>query len=133
MAKELAILTISNSNEQYGAMRYSFEDSGFTDHLVRYVRLDNRRSNLHDPYRAITDALHAATEPYLIYCHQDVRADRGDGFSDLMDVLDELTRLHPDWAVTGNAGCTADWQIVRRITDMCGKDDKTHPLPQRVV
>jgi len=49
-------------------------------------------------------------------------------------LLDELTRLDPDWGVCGNAGATASGRIAARISDPnTGDTNKGGPFPARVV
>ena len=124
------ILTISNDLDQYAAMRASFLAAGFDDARCRFSLLDNSRANAHEPYEAINAALADAAEPYLIFCHQDVRADLGHGFDQLTGVLGELTRADPRWAVAGNAGGTTN-RLFYHLVDPNG-DHRAGPLPQRV-
>src|SRR2546423_9119907 len=96
----------------YDEMRESFEQAGFTEEKCRYTLFDNTEGNRHEPYAAINAALDEGDEPYLVFCHQDVRADRGDGYQELLAAIRSLDSERPEWAVAGNAGVAPDFGIV---------------------
>lgn len=124
-----AICTLFNDSGLYADMRRSFEAAGFAQSSV--LAFDNTRGNRFDPYRVITQALADPPAPYVIYCHEDVRLDRGDGYARLAEVIAEMDALDPKWAVLGNAGSTDDFEYVIRITDN-GKEYNQGSLPARV-
>ena len=115
------ICTITNSLTQYTEMKASLIQAGFTEDKCRYNVFDNSAENRHDPYRTISEVLAEAAEPYVIFCHQDILLDKGHGFEQLVSQLDCLSRLDPQWAIAGNAGCMADSSLISRITDPNGE------------
>lgn len=125
------ICTIANNLTQYAQMKASLIAAGFTEGKCRYEVFDNSQGNACDPYRTISRVLAEAAEPYVIFCHQDILLDKGDGFDQLKERLDQLDVLDPDWAVAGNAGCTASLEPIIRITDPNGAHDQGD-LPQKV-
>lgn len=114
--KVFHICTITNNLKQYQEMKLSFIESGFTEDKCRYSFFDNSQSNVFDP--SIFNTIRLSTsEPYIIFCHQDVLLDQGDGFDKLVAVLDELNQIDPRWAVAGNAGVSRRGEFVSKITD----------------
>lgn len=98
-------------------MRASFAAAGFDDATCRFSVFDNREANTHEAYRAFNQAMEETQEPYVIFCHQDILLDRGCGCAELRDIIQDLERTDPDWAVLGNAGVTKDHQVVLRVHD----------------
>lgn len=110
------ICTITNNLNQYEQMKASFIEAGFSEERCRYTLFDNSEVNLYDP--TVFNSVRLTTEePYIIFCHQDILLDKGDGFDKLVQALDELDRLDPKWAVAGNAGITKRFEFVSKITD----------------
>ena len=112
-------------------MKSSLVAAGFSEDRCRYQVFDNSRSNLHDPYQTINKVMAEAAEPYVIFVHQDVLFDKGDGFHQLMDRLNALDALDPKWAIAGNAGCTAGLGPIVRINDPTGYQSY-ESLPEKV-
>src|SRR5258708_25808353 len=83
-----AICTLINDRDQYSEMRRSFECAGFAD--SQFLTFDNTDGNQFDPYRVITQVLADPPAPYIIYCHQDVRLDRGEGFARIAEIIQEM-------------------------------------------
>jgi len=110
------ICTITNNLKQYHEMKLSFIQSGFTEDKCRYSLFDNSQGNVFDP--SIFNTVSSSTsEPYIIFCHQDILLNQGDGFEKLVAVLDELNQIDPKWAVAGNAGVSRRGEFVSKITD----------------
>lgn len=130
--KLLHICTLTNDLGQYAEMRRSMESAGFTEEVCRYTLLDNSQGNRYDPFAAVTSECQSSTEPYLIFCHQDIRLDRGHGMDQLLSALRQLDERDPKWAVAGNAGVTAMGVWVGRITDPRGVH-RNAELPCRVI
>ncbi len=126
-----SICTISNKPHQYQEMKASFLKAGFDEQRCRYQVFDNSAGNAYDPYATISEVMAEAAEPYVIFCHQDLLLDKGDGFDQLVTRLDHLTRLDAEWAVAGNAGYTDALESVMRITDPGGVH-QSGDLPQQV-
>jgi hypothetical protein len=95
--------------------------------------LDNSGGNSFNP-SIINDIKSSTAQPYIIFCHQDVILNQGDGFDQLVQALDKLDRLEPKWAVAGNAGVTRHGEFVARITDpnSCYYPKCTKPFPAKV-
>ena len=125
------IATVANDLTQYAEMRRSLADAGFTEDRCRFVLLDNSAGNDHEPYSAINRTLDAATEPYVIACHQDILLDQGPAFDQLVSQLALLNTKHPDWAVAGNSGNKSNLAGLCHVHDPNGFHHAL-PLPQRV-
>lgn len=128
----LHVATLYTDQGAYYAMRESFESGGFTAPACRYTALDNRARNVHEPYSAIGRLVQSTPEPYLLLCHQDVRLPGHSTLDALLARLQELDALHPEWAVAGVAGVSADLATSACYTDPCGRYH-THGLPARVA
>jgi hypothetical protein len=127
------IHTFVTDEEQYEALKASFEDAGFRPPLARYVELRDRRSpGGSDPYELISRIGAERDRSWAILTHQDVRADQGVGVEDLVSALEHLDDLDPRWVVAGNAGGAPDLQLIRRLRDPYG-GGTGHDLPARVV
>jgi hypothetical protein len=111
------ICTIVNDENTYSRMRQSFAKAGFDEDRCRFSKFDNTRSNCFEPYSTFNNALASTTEPYLIFCHQDVLADRGQTIEDLLRAIAELNTRDKKWAVAGNAGGTETLRMAMKITD----------------
>ena len=117
---DFLICTISNKLEQYEEMKSSFVRAGFDEERCRYALFDNSCANAFEPYATISKAVAEATEPYVIFCHQDILLDKGPGFDHLIEQLHALDALDPDWAIAGNAGCSEDLALIIRLDDPNG-------------
>lgn len=126
------ICTLVTNTQQYDAMKASFIAAGFDEARCRYTVLDNRQENRYDGFGGFNTAMTETTEPYLIYCHQDLLLESGDGFATLMGILQELERSDPRWAVLGNAGWSNLAHVALVITDPVWRDRRIGTLPQRV-
>ena len=111
------ICTIGNNLVQYQQMKSSFIKAGFDEDRCRYTLFDNSQINTYDPYETISKVRANTVEPYIIFCHQDILINQGDGFDQLVKVLEELEKLDPKWAVVGNAGLSNNYELVAKITD----------------
>ena len=98
MKKLFHICTIANKLDQYKEMKMSFIKAGFSEDLCRYSLFDNSKGNIYDPYQVLNDIYELTAEPYIIYCHQDVLLDQGDGYSVLVNLLQDLEAIAPQWA-----------------------------------
>ena len=111
------ICTIANNLPQYMEMKASFLQAGFDESRCRYHVFDNSLQNLHDPYKVINTVLAEASEPYVIFCHQDLMLDKGHGYEQLITQLNILSNIDTNWAIAGNAGCTEDLTLIVKIAD----------------
>ncbi|MFT3781274.1 MAG: hypothetical protein QM790_04600 [Nibricoccus sp.] len=130
--KTFHFCTISNNPTQYADMRRSFQAAGFDEERCTYTLLDNSKGNHHEPYSGFNRVKAASDARYLIFCHQDVFADRGYGYDDLVRVLESLTEHDPKWAVAGNSGVNPRFNFATRITDRDRSVFWTGSLPERV-
>jgi hypothetical protein len=126
------ICTISNNLQQYEEMKASFIAAGFTLDNCRYSLFDNSEKNHFDPYRTFNLIKVETVEPYIIFCHQDLLMDQGDDCDRLVDLLAELEKCDPNWAIAGNAGISSNFGIVAKITDPCNTPKWSGQLPHRV-
>jgi hypothetical protein len=126
------ICTIANKLEQYEEMKASFLEAGFDEDRCRYSLFDNSGGNIYEPYETFNKIKLNTVEPYIIFCHQDVLLNQGNGFDQLIKVLEELENLDPQWAVAGNAGVKNNYTDVHRITDPNITPDWSVELPQQV-
>lgn len=113
-------------------MRASFQARGFDGATTEFLTVDNTMGNRRCAYRGLGDMLDAARGAIVILCHQDVRL-IADGAAELAARLAALTARDPDWAIAGNAGATEDRDLVLRISDPYGEDQRRGTLPARVV
>jgi hypothetical protein len=130
--KTFHICTISNDPAQYAAMRKSFLAAGFDEERCEYTLLDNSKENRYEPYSAFNQVKATSRAKYLIFCHQDVFADRGYGYTELVNALEELSKIDPQWAVAGNSGVNPRYQFATRITDHLNSIYWTGTLPENV-
>ena len=115
--KTFHICTIVNNWDQYQAMRASFATAGFDDICCRFSVFDNRNGNTHEAYGTFNRIMEETEEPYIIYCHQDILLDRGHGYMKLLEIVRQLEKDDPAWAVLGNAGVTEDHKLVLQVYD----------------
>lgn len=126
------ICTIANKREQYGQMKESLTQAGFNSENTNITLLENFTHNNYEPYSSINKFLVAVREPYLIFCHQDVLFDQGDGFEELLKRINELNLRDNYWAVAGNAGVNQYYKTVVKISDANQSPMWTGEFPQKV-
>lgn len=125
------ICTIANNLEQYSEMKASFVKGGFNEERCRYSLFDNSEGNVYDPYETLSYVQSKTSEPYIIFCHQDLLLDQGHGFEKLIMVLSDLENQDPQWAIAGNAGCNVHHELVAKISDPT-TPNWTGDFPQKV-
>jgi hypothetical protein len=130
--KTFHICTISNDLNQYEEMKSSFIEAGFTLEICQYSLFDNSRENQFDPYETFNKIKAITTEPYIIFCHQDVRMDRGNGIDHLLKLIKELDDCDNNWAIAGNAGINNEYQPIVKITDLLNTPNWFGAFPQQV-
>jgi hypothetical protein len=128
---EFQICTIANRPAEVQAMRESFVAAGFDTQRCQYTVFDNSSGNIHDPFDELFKVCTSSAAPYIIFCHQDVRLNKGHGYDQLVAQLRELNQRDPAWAIAGNAGVDEAGMNVMRITDPRGVFSATN-LPRRV-
>jgi hypothetical protein len=113
-------------------MRDSCINAGFDTVNCEYLVIDNTSGNQYDAYRGIKYFIQNSEAAYIIICHQDVLF-QYDGIEQLLDTINELHTLDPNWAIAGNAG--GDDRYDRhhiRITDPHGSDVSNTTFPKQV-
>ena len=113
-------------------MKSSFIAAGFDLKKCRYSLFDNSDKNHFDPYQTFNLIKSMTVEPYIIFCHQDLLVDKGDDFDRLVDLLEELDKYDPNWAISGNAGVSGNHGMVAKITDPNNITKWLGYLPQAV-
>ncbi len=127
-----SIATLVNDVAQYDAMRASFAAGGFDNTTCEFLYIDNTGDQQIDAYRGLNALMARAMAPFVILCHQDVRLIE-DGYERLCEALRALEDIDPNWALAGNAGGIAPGELALRISDPHGTNQRTQPLPQRVM
>jgi hypothetical protein len=130
--KMFHICTIANDRTQYQNLLDSLHKSGFSSQNSRITLFDNFGSNQFEPFSCINQVLQETTEPYILFCHQDILFDKGEGFKDLLARLEELNKLDPKWAVAGNAGVNQKFKYVIRISDANQSYNWKGSFPQKI-
>lgn len=130
--KTFHICTLVNNDEQYQAMRASFARARFDEDRCRFSFFDNRSANTHECYSTFNHIMADTSEPYIIYCHQDILLDQGCGCEELINIIQSLDRNDPRWAVLGNAGVTEDHRVVLRMRDPFENDCGPDTEPEKV-
>lgn len=125
-APEFSICTLVTDHDQWRAMQASFAAHGFGD--AEFLQLDNSRSNRWCGYAGLAAMIREARGRFVICCHQDVRL-IGDGAVVLRERLAALEAHDPSWAIAGNAGASPEGQLLIRITDPHGADQRRGPFP----
>lgn len=123
---EFSICTLVTDHAQWRAMQASFLAHGFGD--AEFLHLDNSDGNQWCAFSGLTAMIRRARGRHIICCHQDVRL-IGDGAAVLHDRIAALEAHDPSWAVAGNAGASPEGQLLIRITDPHGADQKRGPFP----
>lgn len=114
------VVTLTNDPAQYAAMRQSFEAAGFTEERARYTIYDNSFENRHDPYAILHGLADDGPEPYVIFCHQDIRLDLGHGYEQLSAQASLLDARYPRWAAAGNAGFNHGDRMYAHLNEPAG-------------
>lgn len=127
-----SIGTLVTDWSQYEAMKASFRAHGFTDIDCEFLVIDNTHGRGTDAYHGLNQVLDDARGAYVILCHQDVVL-VDDDRRVLEQRLAELTELDRRWAVAGNAGGTESGNLVIRISDKHGENQRIGSFPARVV
>lgn len=117
--------------KQYGEMKASFLEHGFTPDRAEFLVVDNIKGNSFDAYSGLTRLLNEARGRYVILCHQDLLL-LDDGATELESRLAQLDERHPDWGIAGNSGITEDNRHVLHISDPHGENQHIGNLPERV-
>lgn len=124
--------TLVTNPDQYRDMKASFLEAGFDERRCRYTVLDNTSTNRYDAFRAYNYLREITTEPYIIFCHQDVLLNQGDDYDALLKRIEELEATDPDWAIAGNAGGTDTLRLSQHLSSPSRDGLSVGRFPHRV-
>ena len=127
-----SVCTLVTRPDEYGVMRDSFRDAGFTDDLCEFLYTDNSTQNQCDAFAAMNVFLQEAAGEYIILCHQDIRL-HDHTVTQLDTVITDLSQRAPNWGVIGNAGGIRPGHLAVRITDPKGTNTADGPFPAQVA
>lgn len=130
--KAYSIGTLVRDLLEFGCMRQTFINKGFSESDCEYLYIDNRIEEQTSAYRGLNAILNSARGTYVILCHQDVRIEF-DNRADLDARLRELSDKDPLWVLAGNAGGINGHQRVIRISDPYGENQSVGAFPARAV
>lgn len=131
-SKQFSVCVLVNNLVEYQQMERSFRAGGFTGRDVEWLFVDNTQGNTFDAYSGLNALLTAAQGEYVLLCHQDLVLLQ-DNKTTLLNLLQELTRYDPHWALAGNAGGTKNGKLALRITDQNGADTRQGKFPVLVT
>jgi hypothetical protein len=126
------ICTIANNRTEYQNLLDSLNGSGFSSQNSKITLFDNFEKNQFEPFSVFNQVLSETTEPYILFCHQDILFNKGEGFRELLTRLEELDKLDPTWSVAGNAGVNQKFKYVIRISDANQSYNWKGGFPQKV-
>lgn len=111
-----SVVTLVASDAKYDRLRASFAAQGFDASNTQFIAIDNRMGNQADGYSALTHVAQDLAGRYVLLTHDDVEL-TGDGFAQLLDLVEDLDARDPTWMLAGNAGAAANLQLLRHIDD----------------
>lgn len=132
--KELlfTIGTLVNDIIEYEAMLQSFEKKGFSSQNSEYIYINNCDENKYDAYQGLNKIILSSRAKYIIMCHQDVIL-HADDLNVLIEKINQLNHIDPNWALAGNAGGVSEGVQVTRITDPHGINRSVGAFPCKVT
>lgn len=98
-----SVCTLVRSEANYARLLASFQAHGFSRDNTEFVALDNRDENRFDGYSALRAVLPRLQGEYILFTHDDIELET-DGATELVAVLEDLTRRDANWMIAGNAG-----------------------------
>ena len=116
-----SLCTLLTEKEQYIDALASFRAAGFNEPECEFLYIDNSAANKYDAYAGVNRFLQKAQGDYIILCHQDLIL-HADNREKLDQVIDDITRLDPNWALLGNAGGTVPGQQAYHLTEYTGEE-----------
>ena len=127
-----SICTIVTNIDQYKSMIDAYVLRGFDDSECEFAYIDNTAENQADAFQAFNIFLTHCRAKYIIFCHQDIEPI--DSKQQLIDKIEELSKLDAKWGLFGNAGANARGELQVRISDPHGTDtSKGGPFPSKVL
>lgn len=116
-----SICTLLTEKAQYIDALASFRTAGFVEPECEFLYIDNTAANKYDAYAGVNQFLQKSQGDYIILCHQDLIL-HADNREKLDQVIDDITRLDPGWALLGNAGGTVPGQQAYHLTEYTGEE-----------
>jgi hypothetical protein len=93
--------------------------------------IDNSEITTFDAYQGLNIFLQKAKGKYIILCHQDIIIHDND-YNDLVQLIDEVDKKDPKWAILSNAGGVNLKWISTHITQKSGRIIREEYAPLRV-
>ena len=99
---QFSICTLVNNDKKYRASLADWRQHGFRGADCEFLFCDNREGNQYDGFQSSRLFLDAAQGKYVVLTHQDSRPRTTK--TALLQILEDLEKLDPRWAIVGNAG-----------------------------
>ena len=116
---------------EYHEMVASAKKAGF-DEGAEFLFIDNSIKNEFDGFSGYNRFLMEAQGEFIIFCHQDILFEFDDRQA-LEKRIDEMTHMHPKWAILGNAGKSRTGHSIVRITDPGATNLRQGAFPTQVM
>lgn len=129
--KRFSVCSLVTDMDEYREMISSFQSAGFTDENTEFLYANNTSGNQYDGFQGVKTFLTKASGEYLIICHQDILLSY-DTIETLMNRIEELNHLDPNWAIAGNAGYRGLTKKAIRISDPYGANVSIGSFPMQV-
>jgi hypothetical protein len=100
--KTFSVCCVVNDWSLYSEHREALRAQGFDDRSCEFLVCDNSGSNNLSAFQAVRRFLQEATGQYVIIAHADTAP--LEPMTKLISALENLTTVHPNWGVVGNAG-----------------------------
>lgn len=132
-SKLFSICVLASNQDQLDTMTNSAYNAGFTNSNSEYLYINNIGTNKYNAFDGLNQFLNKASGSYIILVHQDVEF-KFDNIDVLMQRIDEMNSIDPNWAILGNTGYNIDNinKQYTRITDPGQIDYKVGPFPSKV-
>ena len=129
---EFSFCTLVSDHALYAKMCKSMLSVGFDNTIAEYLFLDNTNGLAGDGFTGLNHLLNRAQGETVILCHQDIIA--MDGPNRLRDVIKELNKTDPQWAVFGNAGISEEKSAYFYINEQSNLNLlNERQLPQKIL
>ena len=99
---QFSICTLVNNDKKYRASLADWYRHGFRGADCEFLFCDNRKGNLYDGFQSSRLFLDSARGKYVVLTHLDSRPRVTK--TALLQILEDLEKLDPRWAIVGNAG-----------------------------
>lgn len=129
--KLFSVCSLVTNMEEYREMVASFHSAGFTDENAEFFYADNTQGNRYDGFQGAKSFLTHASGEYIILCHQDILLTY-DRMETLLERIEEVSQIDPNWALLGNAGYNKLTKKALRISDPYGMNISIGSFPAQV-